>query len=143
MQTNCHPDKPHEAHGKRRSCYVKEYRKTNPPKRYHSYETYKKYYEAHKSEFRKRARKTHLKLRFGISPRDYDEIFDRQGGLCAICKEKSLKRLSVDHNHLTGEVRGLLCASCNFGLGFFKDNPESLKNAISYLKEPKMSDSIH
>lgn len=55
--------------------------------------------------------------------------------LCKICNQScsSGYKLSVDHCHLTGEIRGLLCLRCNKGLGYFKDNPEFLSKAIKYL----------
>lgn len=71
---------------------------------------------------------------FGITIEDYDKMFKKQKGLCAICGLPENKiRLSVDHCHDTGEVRGLLCGSCNRGLGLFRDNCELLKKAINYL----------
>lgn len=51
---------------------------------------------------------------------------------CAICWER-ISKLSVDHDHATGEVRGLLCSTCNSGLGMFKDSPRLLAAAIIYL----------
>jgi hypothetical protein len=51
---------------------------------------------------------------------------------CQICG--GYQRLSIDHDHNTGKVRGLLCSPCNIGLGGFKDNPHSLTKAIEYLK---------
>ena len=51
--------------------------------------------------------------------------------LCCICGEK--QELVIDHDHRTGKVRGLLCGSCNKGLGFFKDNKKYLNSAIKYL----------
>lgn len=64
----------------------------------------------------------------------YAELFERQGGLCGICREP-MKRPIMDHCHKTKEVRGLLCSSCNIGLGQFKDEPELLKRAMSYLRD--------
>ena len=67
---------------------------------------------------------------------DYEFLFISQNGKCAICgkvQEELGKSLAVDHNHETMEVRGLLCASCNLGLGAFSDSPILLKNAIRYL----------
>lgn len=67
---------------------------------------------------------------------DYEFLFISQNGKCAICgthQDTMERRLSVDHNHETGEVRGLLCSSCNLGLGAFLDSPALLKNAILYL----------
>lgn len=54
-----------------------------------------------------------------------------QDGRCKICGQ--LKKLNVDHDHATGEVRGLLCHGCNVGIGFFRDSPELLRSAIDYL----------
>lgn len=62
---------------------------------------------------------------------EYEKTLLAQDGKCAICGRK--ERLCVDHNHANGKVRGLLCSSCNKGLGFFKDNPQFLASAIQYL----------
>ena len=77
-----------------------------------------------------------IRKEFGISSDDYAKKFIEQDGKCEICDkptEPGDKRLSVDHDHVSGEVRGLLCNSCNLGLGYFKDSPNSLAKAISYL----------
>lgn len=57
--------------------------------------------------------------------------FERQSGVCAICKSKS--KLNIDHDHITGKVRGLLCTGCNIVLGYAKDSSEILNSAASYL----------
>jgi hypothetical protein len=76
--------------------------------------------------------------RYGITLADYDQMLKRQKGVCAICKKPEThsrqRRLSVDHNHETGEVRGLLCARCNRALGMFNDNPDLLRSAARYLR---------
>lgn len=62
---------------------------------------------------------------------------DDQVGRCLICEDelpKDTKHIHVDHCHKTNITRGLLCAHCNKGLGFFKDNIQTLEKAISYLK---------
>lgn len=77
-----------------------------------------------------------LMSRFGMSLGEYNQLLKEQNECCKICGQKETvdnKTLSVDHCHKTGKVRGLLCHSCNVGLGAFKDNPESLKKAIDYL----------
>jgi hypothetical protein len=75
--------------------------------------------------------------RYGLSPEQYYELWLKQEGKCAICGQEMKEEtyLRVDHDEQTGEVRGLLCDSCNKGLGFFRDNVETLQKAIEYLKE--------
>jgi hypothetical protein len=67
----------------------------------------------------------------GITMEKYDTLLLQQGGKCAICRKTV--QLSIDHDHNTGKVRGLLCKRCNSGLGFFADEPERLQTAIDYL----------
>jgi hypothetical protein len=78
-------------------------------------------------------RKNIFKKVYGISMADYEAMFERQGGACAICKRTGLK-LCVDHCHLTGEVRGLLCSRCNSAIGFCSDDPILLQAAADYLQ---------
>ena len=78
-------------------------------------------------------RKNVFKKVYGISLADYEVMFERQGGACAICKRTGLT-LCVDHCHLTGEVRGLLCVQCNSALGFCRDDPALLRAAAEYLQ---------
>jgi len=84
-----------------------------------------------------RLRNRHLLTNYNLSLEDYNTILKSQNYRCAICKkpENKLKQqLSVDHNHKTGKIRGLLCPDCNRGLGCFKDNKNLLRLAIKYLK---------
>jgi hypothetical protein len=62
----------------------------------------------------------------------YEELFESQHGKCGICAEP-MKRPLLDHSHITMEVRGLLCQSCNIGLGQFKDDPKILAAALNYI----------
>lgn len=66
-------------------------------------------------------------------------MLEEQHGVCAICgkpeTKPNAKYLAVDHDHKTGEVRGLLCNNCNRALGLLQDNTEVLQNAINYLKK--------
>lgn len=77
--------------------------------------------------------------KYGLTPQSYAEMLETQEGVCCICsKECSTgRKLAVDHNHETGEVRGLLCANCNNGLGRFKDDVGLLKMASEYLTKTK------
>ncbi len=86
-------------------------------------------------------RNAKLKYRYNISLVDYNNLLQAQNFVCALCYQKDLARnqtelapLKVDHDHNTGKVRGLLCDNCNVGLGRFKDNSNTLQNAINYLK---------
>lgn len=77
-----------------------------------------------------------LRHMYGISMDEYNDLFEKQKGCCAICKKHQTeikKRLHVDHCHTTGKVRGLLCFSCNNALGQLNDDIELLKAAITYL----------
>lgn len=82
---------------------------------------------------RGKRRNRNLKDLYGITREEHDEMFDKQKGCCAICNKPNMV-LSVDHNHTTGKVRGLLCNKCNFALGNANDNPDILLKAIEYLK---------
>ena len=77
----------------------------------------------------------HLQRKFGITLAEYDELLAIQGGGCAICGSecRSGRSLAVDHCHETGRVRGLLCNSCNRGLGLFADSADRVA-AAHYLR---------
>lgn len=78
-----------------------------------------------------------LKALFNLTPDEYDQIAQHQGGACFICGRLPKKqRLNVDHDHKSGLVRGLLCFSCNLALGRFRDDLSRLERAVEYLKHP-------
>lgn len=91
--------------------------------------------------------------KYDFSAEHYNKLFKKQKGACDICKqpEKTIDyrsgkiiALAFDHNHITGKPRGLLCGNCNRTLGFFKDNPSLLKNALLYIeKHEKTNDEGH
>lgn len=73
--------------------------------------------------------------RLGVNIEEAERIFQAHGGLCDICRKPDNGRvLSLDHDHKTGQIRGLLCGSCNRALGLFSDDPTLLQSAIRYLK---------
>jgi hypothetical protein len=72
-----------------------------------------------------------LQTRYSITIDDYHDMLEEQDGRCRICNKAS--KLHVDHDHKTHEVRGLLCNSCNVGLGHFKDNISLIQKAATYL----------
>ena len=113
-----------EAEGRR------EYRKKHPRQ-------FAEYSRRHREKvgreavlFRERMKK------HGITAEQYDAMFLRQDGKCAICAVEmwnAYNRLSIDHDHQTGRVRGLLCRKCNAGIGCLGDDIELLAAAIAYL----------
>lgn len=94
------------------------------------------------NEFRKNnkgyQRKYDLKRTYGLSLEDYNTMLLSQDNSCKICKTKDAggkhKIFYVDHCHVTGKIRGLLCTGCNLALGGFRDRIESVERAILYLK---------
>ncbi len=139
-------------------CLMREAAKTNisklnsikklnkQPKKYKSkykstwyFNTKERRQDAIKNSYKKhkdKIRDNNYRKSYGITTSQYEELFMLQNGLCAICKtaqSKLPKRLNVDHDHLTGKIRGLLCATCNLGIGHFKDNSEKLLSAVAYL----------
>jgi hypothetical protein len=89
-------------------------------------------------------RERNLKSLYGITVEQYDEMEAAQAGLCAICRQPEvvvdyrsgdLQRLAVDHCHDTGDIRALLCAKCNKGLGCFGHDIEQMRLAITYLEK--------
>lgn len=91
----------------------------------------------HYYKTRDRHRELHISKRYGISVERYREMFKVQKSLCAICGESETvknKVLSVDHNHKTGEVRGLLCGHCNRALGYLREDISLLPKIQKYLE---------
>jgi hypothetical protein len=85
-------------------------------------------------------RKHMLKRSYGISLEDYNEMFLKQEGCCAICNKHQSEiedTLNVDHDHVTGKVRGLLCRKCNTGIGLLQDDFYILLSAAHYIQENK------
>jgi len=85
------------------------------------------------------------RVKYGITEEQYNTLLKNQNGVCAICKKPemilhkgiTLKKLSVDHDHSTGKVRGLLCHNCNLAIGYFEDNSTVVYNAYMYLNKVK------
>jgi hypothetical protein len=114
----------------------REWRKKNPAKKAVQNKSYRQRRRTHLQEV---ARRNHLRRKFGITPATYDNLLKLQAGRCAICGQNDPaphKSLTVDHDHATGDIRGLLCFHCNAGLGHFRDNAQLLDSAIAYLQAP-------
>jgi len=77
----------------------------------------------------------HLKTKYGITVEEYDALLEQQGGCCAICGTDDPKKkfFSVDHDHQTGKVRGLLCQPCNLGLGHVREDLDVVMSMAAYL----------
>jgi len=110
-------------HGRCRPCSKQHWRKTSGVKRTH---------EASPESYWK----SWLKYRYGLTPEQYNTKLVEQKGVCAICKKPPTggRRLHIDHNHQTGEVRGLLCNGCNRGIGYLQESQEVLLEAVRYLQ---------
>lgn len=105
------------------------------------------YQLAYRSKNREKQSHKERERRFGISAHEYNEMIASQNNRCAICGEMEtatrlgkVRALSVDHNHTTGKVRGLLCSDCNTGIGKLKEKRENLLAAVKYLDFHSESD---
>lgn len=95
-----------------------------------------KYHEKYYKEHKDAARASKLRTHYNLTPEDYEAMFLEQGGRCAICgkhQDDIDHPLAVDHDHVSGKVRGLICSSCNHILGRAGDNVSILLAAIDYL----------
>lgn len=113
-----------------RDRYFKNHEEEKQKRRLYSIEN--------KEKNKSRMQAWNLKAKFKISESDYREMLDNANKCCEICKkeESQERRLSVDHNHATGVIRGLLCTKCNTSLGLLNTDigVELLQNAIEYIK---------
>jgi hypothetical protein len=94
-------------------------------------------YNAHNPQV---MRKINLKKKYGITLEQYNTMFIFQGGVCLVCGQSEIvtrlgkiKNLAIDHNHVTGKIRGLLCQKCNQALGLLNDNPVIIKSLLKYI----------
>jgi hypothetical protein len=84
-----------------------------------------------------KTRSSNLKSKYGVTEDEYNKFLVEQNNKCAICfkpNPEDYHGFCVDHDHVTGQVRGLLCHNCNAGLGHFYDNISYLLSAASYIK---------
>ena len=100
------------------------------------------WWQANKGRAHAIKRRHILKKTYGMTQAEYDLLLQAQGGVCAICsggevtkRQGSVMRLTVDHDHQTGVVRGLLCNRCNRALGLFGDDPVVMRRALSYVNK--------
>jgi hypothetical protein len=86
---------------------------------------------------------SHIKRKYGITLAAYDAVLASQNGGCAICGSTKAgrpmgRRLLIDHNHTTQEIRGLLCHRCNAAIGLFGDDADLVAKAAAYLRKPSL-----
>ena len=160
-QNTCgHSDRPYYARGLCNLCYMKQFRHARPQYRAYMKEYNKRYRHEHKDYLREmdRARKStpiwairrkqsarrSLLRGYGLLEEHVEQMFVDQQNLCKICQcSITRKNVNIDHDHNSGMVRGLLCRSCNRGLGLLKDSPEILQSALSYLGSAKKDDLMN
>ncbi len=129
-----------EANKERRAQNMKTWKQANQDHlqtyREANQEHIRQYEKAYKQAHSEQRREQKLMARYGITLAEYEEMFMRQFGLCAICGRppKNGKPLHVDHCHKTGLLRELICMHCNSLLGYADDNSAVLKRAIKYLE---------
>lgn len=84
------------------------------------------------------SRHYHLRQKYGIGQDDFDRLKATQDGLCAVCRAREATQ--VDHDHQTGQVRGILCLHCNAGLGALRDDARLVYRAIDYLSKTPLEE---
>ena len=94
----------------------------------------KKYYTNNREKVRAKRRIYEMRYYYGMEFEHYQKLSDKQNGVCAICGGNPENWLAIDHDHKTGQIRGLLCRTCNSALGLFKDDPTVLDKAAQYLR---------
>lgn len=107
----------------------------------------RKHYQSCPNQYKER----NLLKSFNLSLNDFYEMLEQQKGVCCICNQVEkvlgnngkIKSLSVDHDHKTNQLRGLLCNNCNRALGLLKDDPLVLRNAVLYLMYFKFQNEIN
>lgn len=115
-------------------------KKRNTPKAKKKKDTYNaKYRETHKEYYAEYQRLYNAenpgKKKYGLSKEEYDTMYEAQEGRCAICCQTPQEtRLCIDHCHVSGVVRGLLCRKCNIALGFLQDDVDIIERAAQYLE---------
>lgn len=119
----------HKKNHEKERIYKNKWRKNNEKRR----------------EYEKKWKSINNLKKYSMTKKDFEITIKEQNNVCAICEREKTKvgkgkrEFSVDHDHITGKKRGLLCTSCNLALGLLKDNIKSLENAIKYLQFYKLS----
>lgn len=126
-----------KTHREQHNAAKKRYKERHPEYAQKCIDRAKRWYEQNREHVKQRSRAWRLKDEFGITASEYDELLQKQNGVCAICRKENNRkgqRLHVDHEHTLGKVRGLLCNNCNLGLGYLQDSPDILLVASEYVR---------
>lgn len=112
-------------------AYKRDWYRKNTERRL---ERNRKWAEENREQVQEISRAGALRRQYGLTVGEYDALLAGQDGRCAICrKPPGRHRLSVDHCHETGRVRGLLCKKCNTGIGMLGDTEERIRAVLKYL----------
>lgn len=144
--------KKHKPNPSKKTAYMREYRKLHadrfreynsdymkkymtPERKAEAVTRAQKWYAENTEEVLKRTHDWYIAHRYGITHEQYLTMLEQQNGVCAICHEMCItgERLCIDHDHKTGEVRGLLCKKCNLGIGYLGDDVARVDSALQYL----------
>ena len=136
----CHPDRPNRARGLCARCYGSALRRARYLVQPELLEAERERGRAHIKRHPDKPRRDWLRLAYGVALEDVAAMLEAQDGRCLICHRDDV-RLSVDHDHQTGRVRGLLCNNCNAGIGFLGDDPARLLDAVVYLTSDRQGEA--
>lgn len=104
-----------------------------------AWESSKKWRRANPEKAQESYRKSHLKNHYNLTMDEYNSLAEKQRGKCAICgklkQQHRRKHLCIDHNHCTGQIRGLLCTKCNLIVGVVEENPLIFRKVTAYLSK--------
>lgn len=105
------------------------------------------WYRNNRERVKKNHREYMLRSQYGIGEAEFQHLLELQGGKCALCPvvfslDGARRNLCVDHDHDTGQVRGLLCARCNTSIGQLGDNAEGLRRALAYVEASAPLDAM-
>ena len=134
LPTCGHPERQYWANGLCKSCYNTKHVGDSPVRRAKRNQYEKEWQEQNPEQWARIRRLSHLRKTYGLSEADYEALLVRSNNCCEICLAPFKDKVPhVDHCHASNEVRGVLCANCNHGLGNFRDTPRFLEGALAYL----------
>lgn len=124
QHATCHPERFNKAYGLCTACYAKAKYWKDPEK----FRAGVRKYRANNLEKAKRCQaNSHRKTTYGISLVEFESMAAAQNNECSICRLDKQETLHIDHDHITGKVRGLLCSNCNRNLGWYEKRAEAIR----------------